>query len=161
VNTMKGQPPRHLFKEPSYIKDALDREEDRQFNDRNPYYRAQAIYHVNAPLRENKKAMVWILKHVFTPSEYAKNVYYSREGMGDGSYPAYDVSATYVDIIKINALEHMFSRNLGWGMISDGYYDQHKYDHTDEEWEWAKEWALETILKAEKSSKPAPRGPDF
>lgn len=128
---------------------------DRLHNSRNPYYRDTARYHVNAPVRDSRKAMTWILKRVYTPSEYREGVFY------DSEKKRYDIEATYVDILKINALAELFKDHLGYGWISDGYYDQHNYDHTDEEWEWAQEWAMETILGAERGSKPAPRGPYF
>ena len=129
--------------------------EDRLYNNRNPYYRDTAQYNVNAPVRDNRKAGTWILRHVYTPSEYRKNVFYSPE------FQRYEIEATYVELLKINALQELFKDHLGYERIFDGYFDQHQYEHTDEEWEWAKEWAMETILKAEKSSKPAPRGPYF
>lgn len=129
--------------------------EDRLHNNQNPYYRDTARYNVIAPVRDNRKALTWILKCVYTAPEYQRRVYY------DSGAKRYEIEATYVDILKINALEELFKDHLGYEWISDGYYDQHQYDHTDEEWEWAQEWAMKTVRDAEDGSKPAPRGPYF
>ncbi len=129
--------------------------EDRLYNNHNPYYRDTAHYNVIAPVRDNRKALTWILKHVYTAPEYRRRVYY------DSGAKRYEIEATYVDILKINALEALFKEYLGYEWISDGYYDQHRYDHTDEEWEWAKDWAMKTVRDAEGGPKPAPRGPYF
>jgi len=130
-------------------------EEDRFHNSRNPYYRDATKYYVVAPVRDNRKALTWILKRVYTLGEYREFVYYNSERQ------SYEIEATYVDILKINALEELFKDRLGYRWLSDGYYDRHQYEHTDEEWEWAKDWAMKTVRDAEGGPKPAPRGPYF